>query len=60
VKVNPQPEVNAMDIYLPADFYDLRHELNDWRDQGSSEYQAGTLPKDEAREGCADPNWRTL
>ena len=51
-----------MDIYLPADFYALRCELNDWRDAGTS----GDIEKsadgttESPDQGEADPNWKVL
>jgi hypothetical protein len=51
-----------MDIYLPADFYALRADLNDWRDAGTSadieKSAQGTI--DSPDQGEADPNWRVL
>ena len=63
MKVNQQPDVNAMDLYLPADFYDLRHALNDWRDHGSSDHAPEPPPATQARdprEDSADPMWRAI
>ncbi len=51
-----------MDIYLPADFYALRADLNDWRDSGTSAESAksaeGSIESPD--QGEADPNWRVL
>jgi len=51
-----------MDIYLPADFYELRCELNDWRDAGTStdieKSAEGTIESPD--QGEADPNWKVL
>ncbi len=51
-----------MDIYLPADFYALRDDLNDWRDAGTSsdseKSAEGTI--DSPDQGDADPYWKVL
>lgn len=51
-----------MDIYLPADFYALRADLNDWRDVGTSidieKSAERTIPSPD--QGEADPNWKVL
>jgi hypothetical protein len=54
-----------MDIYLPADFHELRNAAaDDWRDAPS--HVARELrpePDDEAVDpvnGCADPLWRVF
>jgi hypothetical protein len=51
-----------MDIYLPADFYALRADLNDWRDSGTSTECAKSAEGSIASpdQGEADPNWRVL
>jgi hypothetical protein len=53
-----------MDIYLPADFYALRENLNDWRDAGTSveSMQSSELHSCSTIElnSCADPNWRVF
>jgi hypothetical protein len=56
-----------MDIYLPADFYALRDDLNDWRDSGTSadtgksaDSAIDSSHKAMADRGEADPNWRVL
>jgi len=50
-----------MDIYLPTEFYELRDNLDDWRDASPCEHvldkagdrMAGT-------DTCADPSWRVF
>jgi hypothetical protein len=51
-----------MDIYLPADFYALRCDLNDWRDAGTSigAEKSADRTIDPPDQGEADPNWRVL
>jgi hypothetical protein len=56
-----------MDVYLPADFYRLRDELNDWRDApgaGLEKSPATERVSDafdaESRDACADPLWRVI
>ena len=56
-----------MDIYLPADFYALRDDLNDWRDSGTStetgkSADGATESSHQAMadQGEVDPNWRVL
>jgi hypothetical protein len=51
-----------MDIYLTADFYALRCDLNDWRDSGTSTETGKSAegPNESPDQGEADPNWRVL
>jgi len=51
-----------MDIYLPADFYALRDDLNDWRASGTSteDEKSAQGPTDSPDQDEADPNWRVL
>jgi hypothetical protein len=51
-----------MDIYLPADFYALRCDLNDWRDSGTStDTEKSAVGKIESPDqGDADPYWKVL
>lgn len=52
-----------MDLYLPADYLNLREELDDWRDAPSSrETETSPLREYEAarRNDSVDPSWKTL
>jgi hypothetical protein len=51
-----------MDIYLPADFYALRADLNGWRDAGTSTDIEKSVDRTMASpdQGEADPNWKVL
>jgi hypothetical protein len=51
-----------MDIYLPADFYELRRDLNDWRDAGTSSdiEKSADRTIEPPDQGEADPTWRVL
>ncbi|MEP6485284.1 MAG: hypothetical protein ABJB01_12615 [Rudaea sp.] len=49
-----------MDIYLPADFYALRADLNDWRDVGTSTEPEQSADRCGDRNACADPSWKVF
>ena len=51
-----------MDIYLPADFYTLRSDLNDWRDAGTSTdiEKSADRTIESPDQGEADPSWRVF
>jgi hypothetical protein len=51
-----------MDIYLPADFYALRADLNDWRDTGTSTDidKSADRAIESPDQGEVDPNWKVL
>ena len=51
-----------MDIYLPAEFYELRDNLNDWCDATPCERvldKAGDC-RAAGTDTCADPSWRVF
>ena len=49
-----------MDLYLPADFYRLRDDLNDWRDVGAATEPAAERTANSAADTCVDPTWQPL
>jgi hypothetical protein len=56
-------EETIMDLYLPADFYQLRDDLSDWRDApaASREPDVKHAPSETGpRDRCADPLWKVF
>ena len=51
-----------MDIYLPADFYALRDDMNEWRTLGTSTDSAKSADRTvhAPDQGDADPSWRVI
>jgi hypothetical protein len=47
-----------MDLYLPAEFFELRDALDDWRDLSSSERTTPAATSD--AEGDIDPSWHVI
>jgi len=51
-----------MDLYLPADFYQLRDDLPDWRDAPASarDIEPPHAAPETPRDACADPLWKVF
>ena len=52
-----------MDIYLPAEFYELREDLREWRDAPPSDHVCDKTSEAKAAaasDACADPSWKVI